>query len=162
MRGILLLLVISIFCFNCKNYSKSNTNSEMKVIDKDFGKKYAIAWSGQNAVAFSKFFAPTGSLKVNDKSPAVGREAIATVAQSYMTAFPDMVVALDSFPITPKGAEFHWTLTGTNTGPNGTGKKVNISGFELWQLDANGLIIDSNGNFDEVESILHLHEGLKD
>ncbi len=151
MRGIVLLLVISIFCFNCKNYSKSNTNSEMKVIDKDFGKKYAIAWSGQNAVAFSKFFAPTGSLKVNDKSPAVGREAIATVAQSYMTAFPDMVVALDSFPITPKGAEFHWTLTGTNTGPNGTGNTVRVSGVERLKFDADGLITESIGSFDEKE-----------
>ncbi len=43
---------------------------------------------------------------------------------------------------------FHWTLTGTNTGPGGTGKRVRISGCELWQLDNAGLIENSKGQFD--------------
>jgi hypothetical protein len=46
---------------------------------------------------------------------------------------------------------FYWTFTGTNTGPNGTGKKVIISGYELWQLDKQRLIKDSQGNFDTEE-----------
>jgi hypothetical protein len=68
-----------------------------------------------------------------------------------MTAFPDMIVSMDSLPTTPKGIAFHWTLTGTNTGPDGTGKKVQISGFELWQLDDKGLIKESQGSFDADE-----------
>ena len=55
----------------------------------DFGKKYAAAWSGQDAEAHARFFAPEGSQIVNNGTPAVGRDAIAKVAQSYMTAFPD-------------------------------------------------------------------------
>ena len=55
----------------------------MKLIEKDFGKKYAEAWSGQNAKAHVKFFAPNGSQIVNNGTPAVGPEAIAEVAQSY-------------------------------------------------------------------------------
>lgn len=123
----------------------------MKLIGKDFGKKYANAWSGQNAVAYSKFFASNGSLNVNTETPAVGREAIAKVAQSFMTAFPDMAVALDSFPITSTGAEFHWTLTGINSGPKGTGNKVHISGVERLKFDKEGLITESVGSFDEAE-----------
>jgi hypothetical protein len=30
--------------------------------------------------------------------------------------------------------EYHWTLIGTNTGQGGTGHRVRISGFELWQI----------------------------
>jgi hypothetical protein len=40
----------------------------------------------------------------------------------------------------PNGTEFHWTLTGTNSGVGGTGNKVKIRGFEVWQFDGNGRI----------------------
>lgn len=33
-----------------------------------------------------------------------------------------------------------WTLTGGNTGPSGTGKRVRISGYELWKIDNDGLL----------------------
>ncbi len=62
-----------------------------------------------------------------------------------------MLVVCDSLPATSKGVEFHWTLTGKNDGPNGTGKKVHISGVEILKFDSNGLITESNGSFDENE-----------
>ena len=120
-------------------------------VGKDFGEKYAAAWSGQNAERYAEFFSQDGFLKVNNEQPAVGRESIAKAAQGFMTAFPDMKVSLDSLPTTAKGIEFHWTLTGTNTGPNGTGKKIHISGVEILQFDSNGLITESKGSFDENE-----------
>jgi hypothetical protein len=52
-----------------------------------FGKKYSEAWCSQKPESVAAFFATNGSLKVNADSPAVGREAIAKVAQSFMTAF---------------------------------------------------------------------------
>jgi hypothetical protein len=59
--------------------------------------------------------------------------------------------------------KYLWTLTGTNTGPGGTGEKVRISGFELWTVGDDGLIAGSTGHFDEAEyrrqlSGLHDHE----
>jgi len=47
--------------------------------------------------------------------------------------------------------EYHWTLTGTNTGPGGTGRAVRISGFESWRIGADGLIEESIGSFDADE-----------
>jgi hypothetical protein len=44
--------------------------------------------------------------------------------------------------------EYHWTLTGTNTGPGGTGRAVEIDGFESWRIGADGLIEESLGSFD--------------
>jgi hypothetical protein len=62
-----------------------------------------------------------------------------------------MVVALDSVIGEGGRAVFHWTWTGTNTGPGGTGRAVRISGYEEWTLDAHGLIAESKGHYDEAE-----------
>ena len=108
----------------------------------------------------ASFFSPDGSLTINDGEPAVGRAAIAEAARSFMTAFPDMRVVMDelceSHPskIGQGGArkvEFHWTLTGTNTGPGGNGRSVRISGFEEWLLGDDGLISASLGHFDAAD-----------
>lgn len=117
-----------------------------------FAKSYAQAWCSQKPDYVVLFYPEDGSLNINNGTASVGRTAIAKDAKAFMDAFPDdMIVAFDKLVKTPKGTEFHWTLTGTNTGPNGTGKKVNISGFELWQLDENGLIKNSEGTFDAEE-----------
>jgi len=127
----------------------------------DFGKKYSAAWCSKKTESVAAFFAVDGSLKVNDDLPAVGRNAITKVAQGFMTAFPDMIVAMDSLVIKPNGTEFHWTLTGTNSGPGGTGNKVKVSGFELWQFDKDGLIQESIGSFDAAEYNRQLNAGVK-
>ncbi|WP_117880310.1 ester cyclase [Aureibaculum luteum] len=143
---VLLSFILSISIINCKGSIESKITSD--TIANNCGKKYAKAWSGQDTEAYSKIFTSNGSLKVDNEKPVVGRDAISKVAQSYITAFPDMIVALDSLVKTTKGIEFYWTLTGTNIGPKGTGKKVNISGFEVWKLDNNGLIKEPIGSFD--------------
>lgn len=57
----------------------------------------------------------------------MGRTAITAAAQDFMTAFPDMVVTMDGISLQGEHAVYRWTLTGTNTGPGGTGKAVRIS-----------------------------------
>jgi len=100
-----------------------------------FAQRYAQAWCSQNPERVAAFFAENGSLSVNDGPPAVGRAAIAKEAQGFMTTFPDMIVTMDKVVHDAEGTKFHWTLTGTNTGPGGTGKRVRISGYELWKID---------------------------
>lgn len=118
---------------------------------KNFGTKYAEAWCSQIPDSVAEFFSVNGSMKVNDNPPAAGRDAIAKVAEGFMTAFPDMKVTMDSLIDTTEGTEFHWTLTGTNSGPGGTGKKVKVSGYELWKFDSEGFILESIGSFDSDE-----------
>ncbi len=127
----------------------------------DFGKRYSAAWCSQKPESVAAFFSMNGSLKVNADSPAVGREAITKVAQSFMTAFPDMIVTMDSLVIKPNGTEFHWTLTGTNSGPGGTGNKVKVSGVEVWTFSKDGLIEKSIGSFDAAEYNRQLKDGIK-
>jgi hypothetical protein len=117
----------------------------------NFANRYAKAWCSQNPESVAQFFAESGSLSVNDGPPAVGRAAIAEVARGFMRDFPDMIVTMDKLSEVSQGTAFHWTLTGTNTGPGGTGKRVRISGYELWKLDPDGLIAESKGHFDAAE-----------
>lgn len=88
---------------------------------------------------------------MNDAPPAIGRDTIAAVAQGFMIAFPDMKVTMDGLSVQDDHAVYRWTLTGTNTGPGGTGKRVEISGFEEWRISADGLIAESEGHFDSAE-----------
>jgi len=116
-----------------------------------FGTRYAAAWSSQSAAAVAAFFAEQGSLQINAGTPSVGRVAIIAAAQSFMTAFPDMLVSMDELSLHGDHTTFRWTLTGINTGPNGTGKLVRISGYEQWIFSENGLIHESKGHFNEAE-----------
>lgn len=126
---------------------------------KDFATRYTAAWCSQNAASVAAFFAEQGSLKINDGAPALGRAAITAAAQSFMTAFPDLVVVMDSLVSVHGSPQYHWTLTGTNTGPGGTGKAVRISGYEEWTMGPDGLIASSLGHFDAVEYQRQLREG---
>jgi predicted ester cyclase len=71
-----------------------------------------------------------------------------------------MIVTMDD--VTHEGDEtkFRWTLTGTNTGPDGTGKRVRISGYELWKIDNDELIAQSRGHFDSLEYERQLKHGI--
>jgi uncharacterized protein (TIGR02246 family) len=125
----------------------------------EVAKRYAEAWCSQNPEKVAAFFTENGSLSVNDGPPAVGRAAIAKEAQAFMTTFPDMIVTMDKLVRDSDGTKFHWTLTGTNSGPGGTGKRVRISGYELWKIDNDGLIAESKGHFDSAEYERQLKEG---
>ncbi|HKQ59364.1 MAG TPA: DUF1810 family protein [Candidatus Eisenbacteria bacterium] len=126
----------------------------------EFAKRYTAAWCSQKPESVAAFFAENGSLAVNDAPPAVGRAAITEVARGFMTAFPDMVVLLDRLVRGPEAVEYHWTLVGTNSGPGGTGKKVRISGYEAWRIDAQGLVAESQGHFDAAEYQRQLEQGV--
>jgi len=118
---------------------------------RDFATRYTSAWNSQNAASVASFFAENGWLKINDGAPSVGRAALTATAQGYMTSFPDLVVKLDDLTQESDRTIYHWTMTGTNTGPGGTGKFVRISGYEEWRMRADGLIAESEGHYDEVE-----------
>jgi len=128
----------------------------------DLAHRYTAAWSSQNAVSVAACYSSTGSLSVNDSPPAVGRTAITEVAQGFMTTFPDMQLAMDG--LSPDGDRFtyRWTLRGTNTGPGGMGKRVHISGFEVWRIGADSLIAESRGHFDSAEYQRQLQHGAKE
>jgi hypothetical protein len=79
-----------------------------------------------------------------------------------MTAFPDLRVVMDDLRVESDRIEYHWTLTGNNSGPGGTGHRVRISGFENWQIGSDGLIEASDGHFDGAEYERQLQGGVQE
>jgi len=137
--------------------SESQMSDDAQVAE--MAAKYTAAWCSQVPEGVAAYYTENGSLKINAGAPAVGRTAITESARAFMTSLPDMVVAMDSLTVSGRSAVYHWTLTGTNTGPGGTGRTVRISGHEEWTLAADGRIAQSLGHFDETEYARQLREG---
>ena len=128
---------------------------------RNLAERYTAAWCSQNPESVAAFYSEHGSLRINDGAPAVGREAIAEVARSFMTAFPDLSVIMDDLRPLDGEPEYHWTLVGTNNGPGGWGHRVRISGFERWRIGSDGLIASSQGHFDAGEYRRQLEQGVE-
>lgn len=126
---------------------------------REFARRYTAAWCSQDAARVAGFFAPNGALTINSGAPAAGRVAITAAAQDFMTAFPDLVVAMDDVFARGELVIYKWTLEGTNTGPGGTGKRVRIGGFEEWRLGIDGLIAQSHGHFDSADYARQIAHG---
>jgi len=114
----------------------------------EFGKHYTDAWNSLNPEKVVSYYAEDGSLTINNGTPSVGRDQLAATVKSYMEAFPDMTLTMDSLVQDSKTYRYYWTFTGTNTGPGGTGNKVEFSGFEHWTMNDEGLVQTSIGEYD--------------
>ena len=114
----------------------------------NFATRYATAWSSQDPASLASFYSENGSLAINGGAPSMGRAAIEAAAGDFMTAFPDMVVKLTRLEREGDKLVFHWHWTGTNTGPGGTGNAVDLTGYEVWTMDPDGLIAASLGHYD--------------
>lgn len=121
--------------------------------------RYTAAWCSQDPARVASLFAADGSLQINDGAASVGREQITAAARGFMTALPDLVVRMDAITTRGNHATYRWTLTGTNTGPGGTGRTVRISDYEEWTIGAGGLITTSLGHFDAAEYARQLRDG---
>jgi uncharacterized protein (TIGR02246 family) len=129
---------------------------------REFASRYTAAWCSQDPASVAAFYSPDGSLSVNGGAPAVGRNAIAEVAQGFMTAFPDLLLLMDDVLVQGDRAEYHWTFIGTNTGPGGTGHRVRFSGFEVWKIGQDGFVAESQGHFDSADYQRQLERGVEE
>ena len=122
---------------------------------RDFAQSYTDAWCSHEPVRVAGHFPPGGTIAINGGEPT----DVTEVATSFMSAFPDIQVFMDDVLIKDHGVEYHWTFTGTNTGPGGTGMSVRISGFEEWTLGEDGLVAESKGNYNQAEYDRQLEQG---
>jgi steroid delta-isomerase-like uncharacterized protein len=139
----------------CQTGSQSMNPDDLR----EFATRYAAAWSSQDPGLFASFYAEDGTLAINDGAPSVGRAAVEQTAREFMSAFPDMVVSLVEVERQGERVIFRWHWTGTNIGPGGTGNAVDLTGYELWTLDAEGRIKESLGHLDEAEYQRQLNAG---
>lgn len=132
------------------------TNDQLQ----DFATSYTAAWCSHDPDSVAAHFSENGTLAVNGQEPAVGRAAIAAIAQGFYDAFPDTVVILDLARLAGDRAVYLWTYEATNSGPGGTGQSVRFNGWEQWTFGDDGLIAVSDGRFDTDEYERQLREGI--
>lgn len=112
---------------------------------REFAERYTAAWNSGVPEHVAEHYAEDGWLRVNGGEPAKGREQIRALALSFMEAFPDLHLTRDGVHETDGLTTYLWTLRGTYAG---TGRKVEISGREIWKMGAGQLIAESEGSFD--------------
>lgn len=113
-----------------------------------FAEAYTAAWNSGEPEQVASFYADDGVLVINGGEPSRNRAGIIEAARGFMVAFPDLHLDLGGVEEVAGRVRYHWTLSGTNTGPGGTGRRVRISGFEDWLFNDSGLVQDSIGSFD--------------
>jgi hypothetical protein len=114
---------------------------------------YTEAWCSRDPRRVAAHYAAGGTIAINGGAPA----PIEGVAESFVTAFPDIEVFMDDLVVIDDVVEYHWTFTGTSAE---TGKSVRIPGFEDWTIGADGLITESRGHFDQAEYDRQLRDGV--
>ena len=103
----------------------------------------------------------TASLTINGGTPSAGRVELASTAASYMEAFPDLRVSVDQVLVAGNSAFWAWTLTGTNTGPGGSGNRVRVSGIEVMTIGDSGLVANSIGYYDSATYDRQIAHGIE-
>lgn len=127
----------------------------------DLVTRASTAWSSQDAEGMAACYEDTASLTINGGAPSTGRVELAATAASYMEAFPDLRVSVDQVLVAGDSAFWVWTLTGTNTGPGGTGNRVRVSGIEVWTIGSSGLVSNSVGYYDAATYERQLAHGIE-
>ncbi len=127
----------------------------------DLVTRASTAWSSQDPEGMAACYEDTASLTINGGAPSTGRVELAATAASYMEAFPDLRVSVDQVLVAGDSAFWVWTLTGTNTGPGGTGNRVRVSGIEVWTIGSSGLVSNSVGYYDAATYERQLAHGIE-
>ena len=106
---------------------------------------YTAAWNSGSADAVAGFYAEDGSLVINRGSPWEGRAAVAQMAAGFFADIPDLALICDGVRVAGTHVVYLWTFTGTHAS---SGKPVNVSGWEEWDVDADHKVKASRGWFD--------------
>ena len=117
----------------------------------DLGRNYTAAWCSHDPDAVASFYARDGKITINDGEPCLGRAQVSEMAAGFYAGFPDLVVRMDSIRTSGDYCVFQWTLEGTNSGPEGTGARVVLSGWEYWRMTDDGQVAESRGHFDAAD-----------
>ena len=108
---------------------------------KAFAKQYAAAWSSADPANVLALHSETSRLSVNDGDPAIGKAAIRKIIEDFMKAYPDLHIQVNDVVEEDTGTVFYCHVIATNSGPGGTGGKINMAVQEFWTFDETGKFV---------------------
>lgn len=109
---------------------------------------YTKAWNSGSPEAVASFYAVDGSIVINNGDPWEGRSAVAAMAAGFYADVPDIHVVCEQLRYAGDHLAYLWRFTGTHSG---TKNRLNIVGWEEWDMDADHTVKSSRGWFDSAE-----------
>ena len=109
---------------------------------KEYAMQYASAWSSNDPEKVLALHAESSRLSVNDGDPAIGRPEIRKIVKAFMEAFPDLFIQVNDVVVEERGIVFYCNAIATNSGPGGSGNKIDIEIHEIWKFDETGKLIE--------------------
>lgn len=106
---------------------------------------YTTAWNSGRPEAVAAFYAPSGGVTINGGPIWQDRAGVAAMAAGFFADIPDLSLRCDGVRAAERTAIYLWTFTGTHAA---TSKPMVVSGWEAWEIGADGLIAFSRGWFD--------------
>lgn len=106
---------------------------------------YTAGWNTGRPEAVAAFFAEDGVIIINGGPPWTGRAGVAEMAAGFFADVPDLSLACDGVRASGRHVVYLWTFTGTHAA---TGNRLEVVGWEEWDLDDAGLVRLSRGWFD--------------
>src|SRR5215472_10696655 len=110
-----------------------------------FATDYTAAWNTGAPEEVAAFYAADGAILINNGEPWNGRARIRDMAAGFFADVPDLFLTCDLVRCAGDHVVYLWTFKGTHAG---TGNPLRISGWEEWDIDADGRIASSRGWFD--------------
>lgn len=108
-------------------------------------KAYTAAWNSGSAEAVAAFYAEDGEIVINRGAPWRGRKGVAEMAAGFFADVPDLTLVCDGVRVAGDHVAYLWTFTGHHAQ---TRNPLSISGWEEWDLDAEGKVAASRGWYD--------------
>ena len=111
----------------------------------ELARAYTAAWNTGKPDAVAAFFTSAGQIIINDGEPWLGRAGVAQMASGFFADVPDLALTCDGVRVAGNHVIYLWTFTGTHATSK---RKLRVTGWEEWDLDASLNVVISCGWFD--------------
>jgi uncharacterized protein (TIGR02246 family) len=109
---------------------------------------YTAAWNSGSADAVADFYAEDGGIVINRGVPWEGRAGVTMMAAGFFADVPDLALVCDGLRIAGNHVAYLWTFTGHHAQ---TRAPLKITGWEEWDIGADGKVTASRGWFDAAD-----------
>jgi uncharacterized protein (TIGR02246 family) len=106
---------------------------------------YTAAWNTGSPEAVAAFFSESGQIIINDGEPYIGPAGVAQMASGFFSDVPDLALTCDGLRVAGDHVVYLWTFKGTHATSK---RKMHVTGWEEWDLDAGLKVLLSCGWFD--------------
>jgi steroid delta-isomerase-like uncharacterized protein len=153
----IVLLLMLCLTFRCQQQSKDAiTRGELNALNE----RILQIWNEGNLALVDETYTPEAArYDAGWPHPIRGLDALKSHLQFYRSAFPDIEMTIQETIMEGDKIVWHWTLTGTNTGPMGeapaTGKQVRLSGISIGRI-VDGKIAEVGDFYNQASLLLQL------